>query len=246
MSSYKPIAYPPPPPPPPPGSRPLRLDPGPPPPLPKALRVGAAIAPAFDEQKAIDPALSNDDDMLTRIAYPAQKQAFWTFLSTKTAEIEAIVSDHMRVKTCRVGGVNTWISGSFNVCIPVYINPACDACVLIRIPLPYKVGEAKNPGNVDEKLRCEAATYMWIQQESPTTPIPKLYGCGFPDGQTVSCKTPCYGRCLTTTNAMLATTVYMSGKCAPYHSTCLAHKTDNMLVAAIAHPVSLCGPTLFR
>ncbi|KAJ5535665.1 hypothetical protein N7513_008851 [Penicillium frequentans] len=31
---------------------------------------------------------------------------------------------------------------------------------LIRFPLPYKVGESKNPGNVDEKLRYKATTFI--------------------------------------------------------------------------------------
>jgi hypothetical protein len=38
---------------------------------------------------------------------------------------------------------------------------------------------------VDEKLRCEVATYSWIHQNCPMVPIPCLYGFGFPDGQTV-------------------------------------------------------------
>lgn len=42
-----------------------------------------------------------------------------------------------------------------------------------------------NPGNVDEELRFEVATYIWIHENCPTVPIPTLYGFGFPDGQTV-------------------------------------------------------------
>ena len=42
-----------------------------------------------------------------------------------------------------------------------------------------------NPGNVDEELRFEVATYIWIHEIYPTVPIPTLYGFGFPDGQTV-------------------------------------------------------------
>ena len=71
---------------------------------------------------------------------------------------------HLCLKTCQVGDVKTWIFSSFNVCIPVYINPPSNALVLIRILLPYKLGEAKYPGNVDEKLRCEVASYLWIHE----------------------------------------------------------------------------------
>lgn len=120
-----------------------------------------------------------------RIAYPEKKLSFWRFLLSQKSEIERIVSHHLHVTTCQIGEVNTWISGSFNLCIPVCIDELSETRVLIRIPLPYKVGEANNAGNVDEKPRCEAASYMWIQENSPEIPIPKLFGCGFTDGQTV-------------------------------------------------------------
>jgi hypothetical protein len=181
MSLY--TLNPPPPPPPPPPSTPPTLprDRGPPPPPPLRMQ------PVFDQHNAIEEALTDDDNFLVRIAYPKQRQVFWNFLISQKSEIERIVSHHLHVTTSQIGDVNTWISGSFNVCIPVCINPPSETRVLIRIPLPYKVGEANNAGNVDEKLRCESASYMWIQDNSPTTPIPKLFGCGFTDGQTVRC-----------------------------------------------------------
>jgi hypothetical protein len=132
--------------------------------------------------------ITDDDNILRRIAYPKQRQEFWKFLISQKSGIERIVSHHLHVTTSQIGDVNTWISGSFNVCIPVCIDPPSDVRVLIRIPLSYKVGDANNPGNVDEKLRCEAASYMWIQENSPKIPIPKLFGCGFTDDQTVRCK----------------------------------------------------------
>lgn len=57
---------------------------------------------------------------------------------------------------------------------------------IIRFPLPYKVGEDFRPGNVDEKLRSEAATYLWLQEHCPDVPVPDLLGFGFPGGQSVS------------------------------------------------------------
>lgn len=145
-------------------------------------------APDFDRQDTIDQALRDDDSMLARIEYPAQRQTFWNFLLTQKVEI---VSYHLHAKMCRIGEIESWISGSFNVCIPIYIYPPSDARVLIRIPLPYKVGEAKYPGNVGGKLRCEVSSYIWIQENSPDTRISRQFGCGFPDSQTVCSKT-CY------------------------------------------------------
>ncbi|KAK0103267.1 hypothetical protein ONS95_005300 [Cadophora gregata] len=41
-----------------------------------------------------------------------------------------------------------------------------------------------SPGNADEKLRCEVASYLWIQENCPDVSIPYLFGFGFPNGQT--------------------------------------------------------------
>lgn len=75
------------------------------------------------------------------------------------------------------------------MCVPVLI-PATGRrghdTVFVHFPLPYKVGEARNPGNVDEKLRAEIATYVWLQENCPDVSIPTLYGFGLPDEQCVN------------------------------------------------------------
>lgn len=58
-----------------------------------------------------------------------------------------------------------WLHGSFNVYIPITTDnwrKHPGKRVIIRFPLPYRVGEAFRPGNADEKLRCEAGTYAWL------------------------------------------------------------------------------------
>ncbi|KIA75690.1 hypothetical protein HK57_00505 [Aspergillus ustus] len=55
--------------------------------------------------------------------------------------------------------------------------------LMIRFPLPYKVGEDYRPGNADENVRCEAGTYAWMQENCPTVPIPQLYGFGLSTGE---------------------------------------------------------------
>lgn len=82
-----------------------------------------------------------------------------------------------------------WLHGSFNVCIPIYINnseQSLPARMGFRVPLPYKVGEEALPGNAEEKVRSEAATYIWIRENCPDIPIPKLRGFGVPGGLSVS------------------------------------------------------------
>ena len=81
-----------------------------------------------------------------------------------------------------------WIHGSFNVCIPVSVpeGSSSTAKMALRLPLPYKVGEDIHPGNAEEKVRTEAATYIWVRENFPDIPIPELRGFGVPGGLSVS------------------------------------------------------------
>lgn len=144
-----------------------------------------ATLPLLRREIILEDALEDDDNILARLKYPAKQRAFWTYLQDNKHEIEAVVSFHLRVNSCQVANEETWLFGSYNVCIPVDVNLPSHSRVLIRIPLPFKLGEEEYPGNVDEKLRCEIATYLWIQENCPDVPIPTLFGCGFPDGHTV-------------------------------------------------------------
>ncbi|ERF74114.1 hypothetical protein EPUS_06383 [Endocarpon pusillum Z07020] len=69
---------------------------------------------------------------------------------------------------------------------------------MIRFPLPYQVGEAFRPGNADEKLRCEAGAYVWLQENCPALRIPFLYGFGLSTGQRFTAleNLPLASRCL--------------------------------------------------
>ncbi|KAL5336617.1 hypothetical protein BJX70DRAFT_271919 [Aspergillus crustosus] len=133
-------------------------------------------------------ALDDDDNVLQELAYPELRIQFCTYLLVHRAEIERIVSYHLglsRKQECRIGEVKEWIAGGFNICIPVYFNKgkAATERVLIRFPLPYKIGESQYPGNADEKLRAEAATFIWIKDKRLPVPIPRLRGFGFASGQ---------------------------------------------------------------
>ena len=90
----------------------------------------------------------------------------------------------MSVKWCHISPPAAWKTGSFNVAIPIYL-PYRKA-VYLRVALPYRIGEAEAPGNEEEKLRCEIATYLWLQENCPDVPIPTLHAFGLPDGSLVS------------------------------------------------------------
>lgn len=57
---------------------------------------------------------------------------------------------------------------------------------MFRVPLPYRVGDEFRLGNSDEKVRCEAGTYAWLQENCPDMPIPRMYGVGVSIGEAVS------------------------------------------------------------
>jgi hypothetical protein len=122
--------------------------------------------PLLHGNVTLESALDSDDNMLQRLAYPDLRFEFYLSLFKRRSDIEAIVSHHLclrKTETCQVGEFKDWKAGSFNVCIPVNINNWAKfprKRVIIRVPLPYKVGESKYPGNADKKLRCEAASFI--------------------------------------------------------------------------------------
>ncbi|KAJ5566787.1 hypothetical protein N7535_006093 [Penicillium sp. DV-2018c] len=150
----------------------------------------ALSLPLLRGRITLEDALEQEEDMLLEVSYPDSRLEFFVFLVTHRDDIAALVSDHLgldRSNQCRVGEVEKWLYGSFNVCIPVYVdnwNKGPTKRVLIRFPLPYKVGESTYPGNADEKLRCEAATFIWIRKHHLDIPIPRLWGFGLSGGQT--------------------------------------------------------------
>lgn len=149
--------------------------------------------PLLQGTTTLESALKNEEDMLANLSYPEQRLEFFIFLLDHREEIEDIVTYHLSLtksETCRLGEVQEWLCGSFNVCIPIYVDnwkKHPGRRVIIRFPLPYQNGGSAYPGSADEKLRCEAATFVWMQEHCPDVPIPKLWGFGFVGGQTVSC-----------------------------------------------------------
>ncbi|KAE8350339.1 hypothetical protein BDV28DRAFT_43137 [Aspergillus coremiiformis] len=129
-------------------------------------------------------ALKEEVNILHRLGYYKQQNDFFARVSDNRSWIQAIVSHHLGLTSpelCTVAEVTDWLHGSFNVCVPVTIHnwklrKQAGHRVILRLPLPYRVGESFHLGNSDEKIRCEAGTYAWLQSHCPDVPIPKLYG----------------------------------------------------------------------
>ncbi|KAI1799966.1 hypothetical protein F4811DRAFT_565143 [Daldinia bambusicola] len=124
-------------------------------------------------------ALDEDDDVLAKLRYPEQKKKFWASLAAQKPDMEALIRYHLGAHWCYVCDTKVWASGSFNVAIPILVRPKPRGDlerVYLRFPLPYKIGEAEYKGNVEEKLRTEITTYIWLQQIAPMSPFQLCMG----------------------------------------------------------------------
>lgn len=140
-----------------------------------------------DKQISYSDVKDDESNVLHKLAAWDRRCKFFNHLYRNQTVIHAITAHHLglNVQLCKVAEPEEWIHGSFNVCIPVSISSwkgQPTKRVIIRFPLPYKVGGSEN---ADEKLRCEAGTYIWLQQNCPSVPIPRLYGFGLSTGQRV-------------------------------------------------------------
>ena len=103
---------------------------------------------------------------------------------------------------------------------------------MIRFPLPYKLGESSNPGNMDEKVRSEVATYIWMQQKCPEIPIPYLWGIGIGNNlhvRTVFRNTLCI--------MLMMKFQFTARENAPWYSRCLS-RIQKILQLLCRRPVS--------
>lgn len=137
----------------------------------------------------LSEALRKEVNVIQRIAWHSGAQAITADLERQSEQghISSLVAHHFRMKEtrCKVEPTNDWLWGAFNRCVPISIHGAstdtATSRVLLRVPMAHKL-----VGMVDEKMRCEVATYIWMQENCPEIPIPRLFAFGFPNGRHVS------------------------------------------------------------
>lgn len=145
------------------------------------------------EEITYSDAKEREVNVLHRLGYHEQRNQFLLQLESNRPWIQSVVVHHLNptsADACRVSETEEWIHGSFNVCIPVTLENERRTGrraqrMMFRIPLPHRVGEGYYPGNADEKIRCEAGTYSWLQENCPDVPIPHLYGFALSTGEAV-------------------------------------------------------------
>lgn len=142
----------------------------------------------------ISYAVAKDDDsnILHRLSYCDKRNQFFGNIYDHYEDIKKVIARHLGL--CSPDSVHLahhteWLYGSFNVCIRVHVEQQKENSslqLIMRFALPFKIGDLPFPGNADEKVRTEAATYAWLQENCPTIRIPHLYGFGLSNGRRVS------------------------------------------------------------
>ncbi|KAI5244550.1 hypothetical protein E4T43_03810 [Aureobasidium subglaciale] len=110
--------------------------------------------------------VDDDHNMLVQARYPQQQREF---------------VDYLQQDLCSVEHLEAWIGGSFNVLIPVVVNNSYR--VAVRCPWPHHTQSLTSPNMADEKIRGEAAAYVWMSKYCPSVPIPQLIGFGLSNGR---------------------------------------------------------------
>jgi hypothetical protein len=145
------------------------------------------------EEITFSVAKEREVNILHQLNYHDKQTRFFSYLNSKHAWMKALVVHHLGLpstEVCQVAETKDWLCGSFNVSVPVTIRnwkgrQQQGHSVLLRFPLPHRVGEASRRGNGDEKIQCEAGAYAWLQANCPDVPIPQLYGFAMSTGETV-------------------------------------------------------------
>lgn len=139
-----------------------------------------------------EQALDEDWDMLPSLTAYSKTLDFSNELEGHRAQLERLICRHLGVSKSEfvLLGQEHWVWGSFNICLPIDIKRTplttrLPQQAILRFPLPFRCGEEYNPGNVEEKLRCEAATYIWLQRNCASIPIPRLLAIGLPSRESV-------------------------------------------------------------
>ncbi|KAJ5811378.1 hypothetical protein N7474_007679 [Penicillium riverlandense] len=117
-------------------------------------------------------AKTEEVNILHQLEYPAEKARFFAHLNDHREWMKTAVAHHLGLRSsddCYVADIETWRHGSFNVCVPIRIDSGDENFLMMRFPLPYRVGESFRPGNADENFNV---------------PIPKLYGFALSTGET--------------------------------------------------------------
>lgn len=119
-----------------------------------------ATLPLLDGDITLESALDKKSNIIQELTYTKERVEFCWSLWQCRRDLEKLVAFHLNVASSRCGigddsavTPRSWLHGSFNYYIPVYVSDEAGnqvERVLLRFPLPYKLGDSKFPGNCEE------------------------------------------------------------------------------------------------
>ncbi|PNY23580.1 Aminoglycoside phosphotransferase [Tolypocladium capitatum] len=122
-----------------------------------------------------------DFNVIKQAEHAAAARGFCQLLQQHEEDMIAITRHHLRLgplDACQVQ--SQWMSGGFNVCVPIQVTGSFNGKLLMTCPLPHVHAEPHCPGStVDESMRSEVGAYAWMRDNCPHIRIPRLYGFGF-------------------------------------------------------------------
>lgn len=131
-------------------------------------------------------AAEDESNLVLYIRHQRAAETFRRLLWDQRESIVALVRAHLHLRKddgCVVLPPESWLQGGFNLCVLVEVTVAGSSTSLVfRCPMPHKLAEGQYPGTIDEKVRCEVAAYVWMQEHCSDIRIPSLYAFGFVDG----------------------------------------------------------------
>ena len=150
-------------------------------------------------------AAEHESNLVLFIRHRQAAERFSRQLWDQKESLAALVRSHLRLRKgdgCIVLPRDAWIQGGFNLCVLVEVTVSGSSTKLVfRCPMPHKLAERQYPGTIDEKVRCEVAVYVWMQEHCCDVRIPSLHAFGFADGSQVRLPWPaplCLLLCLLT------------------------------------------------
>lgn len=132
----------------------------------------------------IESAIDEEKNVINWFEHSQATEKLYNDVWERRRSIEALVRHHLGLRgysTCVVQPRDSWLRGTFNLCVLVEVHTRrTREKIIFRCPMPHKLAETKYPGSVDEKLRCEVATSIWVGEHCPEIRPPHLFGFGLP------------------------------------------------------------------
>lgn len=144
-----------------------------------------------NKPRSFESAAEEENNFLLSIQHQCAAEHLRRRLWDQRELIQATVRHHLRLDTddvCIVLPPESWLQGGFNICVVVEVDSkGLIRRLIFRCPMPHKLAEQRYPGTIDEKVGCEVATYVWMQEHCTDIRIPNLYAFGLADGGHVRC-----------------------------------------------------------